>query len=116
MVVARARRTAPRCGSLAPVGHRYVAPPSSASLASDEPLASNAELGVFRHYDATERQGASCLTEYVPYTDETRTRSKWLRGPFSPVQGNLDHVLTPGSKIPPDLLEQQNELYRQMPI
>ena len=78
--------------------------------------ATSQELGVFRHYDATERQGSHHLTEYVPYTDETRYRQRWLRGPFSPVQGNLDHLLTPGSKIPADLLERQNELYRAHPI
>ena len=78
--------------------------------------ATSQELGVFRHYDATERQGSHHLTEYVPYTDETRYRQRWLRGPFSPVQGNLDHLLTPGSKIPEELLERQNELYRAHPI
>ena len=77
---------------------------------------STAELGVFRHYDATERQGANHLTEYVPYTDETRYRARWLRGPFSPVQGNLDHLLKPGSKIPSELLARQNEIYRKRPI
>ena len=56
------------------------------------------------------------LTEYVPYTDETRYRSRWLRGPFSPVQGNLDHLLKPGSKIPSELLARQNEIYRKRPI
>ena len=75
-----------------------------------------ADLGCFRFYDATERTGASHLVEHVPYTDETRIRSKWLRGPFSPVQGNLDHLLTPGSKIPDNLLERQNEAYRAHPI
>ena len=74
------------------------------------------ELGTFRHYDATERAGATHLLEHVPYTDETQLRQKWLRGPFAPVQGNLDHLLTPGSKIPAELLERQNAAYRANPI
>ena len=92
--------------------------PSNTALCADEPSGANpqAELGVFRHYDATERLGAAHLTEHVPYTDETRYRQRWLRGPFSPVQGNLDHMLTPGSKIPSELLERQNEMYRAIPI
>jgi len=104
----------------------YVAPPlggaggAGGAYAPADELGSSssphAELGCFRHYDATERQGAAHLTEYVPYTDETRYRQRWLRGPFSPVQGNLDHLLKPGMKIPPELLERQNELYRAHPI
>ena len=92
--------------------------PAGPSVPSDElaPHNPHTELGTFRHYDATERAGATHLTEYIPYTDETRYRVRWLRGPFSPVQGNLDHLLTPGSKIPPDLLERQNALYRANPI
>ena len=74
------------------------------------------ESGSFRYYDAVERLGGTHLTEYVPYSDETRFQQRWLRGPFSPVQCNLDHMLTPGSKIPPPLLERQNELYRAHPV
>ena len=75
------------------------------------------ELGSFRHYDAIERPHSALLTEYIPYSDETRFRGKWLRGPFSPVQGNLDALLTPGSKIPQALLDRQNEIYRtQRPV
>ena len=81
---------------------------SSSSSSSSSTL----ELGTFRHYDATECAGSSHLLEQIPYTDETRLRQKWLRGPFSPVQGNLDHLLTPGTKIPPELLERQNAAYR----
>ena len=76
----------------------------------------SSELGSFRFYDATERTGSTHLLEHVPYTDETRFRAKWLRGPFSPVQSNLDHLLTPGSKVPPELLERQNASYRAHPI
>jgi len=103
------------CASYIP----FVAPPASGGPHAEAdlpPLSPQTELGVFRHYDATERQGASHLTEYVPYTDETRYKQRWLRGPFSPVQGNLDHMLKPGSKIPPDVLARQNELYRAHPI
>ena len=88
--------------------------PSAASAAGDG--AEWSELGCFRHYDATERAGATHLTEYVPYSDETRFRKQWQRGPFTPVQSNLDHLLTPGSKIPEHLIEEQNELYRAHPI
>ena len=94
----------------------YGSPPKTACDYGSGSSSLVCPLECFRHYDATERQGASHLTEYVPYTDETRYRSRWLRGPFSPPQGNLDHLLKPGSKIPPDLLEQQNALYRAHPI
>ena len=49
-----------------------------------------AELGTFRHYDTADPH----LTDHLPYTDETQCKLKWLRGPFSPVQGNLDHLFT----------------------
>jgi hypothetical protein len=75
------------------------------------------ELGAFRHYDATERPGGSHFTFHEGYTDETRYQQRWLRGPFSPVQGNLDHLLTHGPhKLSDELRERQNELYRQHPI
>lgn len=91
-------------------------PPDTASPPLNSAPLNFSELGTFRHYDATERQGASHLTEFVPYTGETRFRDRWLRGPFSPVQGNLDHLLTRGSKIPAELLIKQNEAYRAKPI
>ena len=59
----------------------------------------------------------SLTGRYVPYTDETRFRAKWLRGPFSPVQGNLDHLLVAEPhKIPAELRERQNERYRELPV
>ena len=132
----------------------YASPTLSVPQATAMPSSSHGEHGTYRYYDATERTGASVLTEcaattshkrmpapagpkpvpvmsihacvracavprarrYVPYTDETRLRQRWVRGPFSPVQGNLDHMLTPGTKIPPELLQRQNEAYHAHPI
>jgi len=74
------------------------------------------EAGTFRHYDATERAGATHMTEYIPYSDETRFQRRWQRGPFSPVQANLDHLLKAGSRLANDLREEQNALYRAYPI
>ena len=53
------------------------------------------DSGSFRHYDATEPLGASHLTEHVSHSDETRVQRRWQRGPFAPVQANLDHLITP---------------------
>ena len=94
----------------------YIPYQQSARPAADHAAEEWFEEGCFRHYDATERAGASHLTEHVPHSDETRFQSRFQRGPFSPVQANLDHLLTPGSKIPDHLLEQQNALYREHPI
>ena len=56
----------------------------------------------------------------MPYSDETRLRHVWLRGPFSPVQANLDGMLcdpiSPHAEIPQELRDQQNDLYRASPI
>ena len=56
-------------------------------------------LGAFRHYDATEPLGASHLTEHVSHSDETRVQRRWQRGPFAPVQANLDHLIIPCTQM-----------------
>jgi len=57
------------------------------------------DSGSFRHYDATEPLGASHLTEHVSHSDETRVQRRWQRGPFAPVQANLDHLITPCTQM-----------------
>jgi len=71
------------------------------------------------HFDATEEllgpPSANILLEESLETGETRMRSNWLRGPWTPIQANLDHLLAfefP-SKHSTEILERQNELYRR---
>lgn len=104
------------CAVYIPYAAPHALSAAGLSLSEAQSRALGSELGTFRHYDATERLGSNYLTEYVPYTDETRYRQRWLRGPFSPVQGNLDHLLAPGSQLPPELVAQQNALYRAHPV
>ena len=58
------------------------------------------------------------LGRYLPYSDETRVRRQWIRGPLSPVQANVDHLIR-GDQItlnlPGQLMEEQNALYRAHP-
>jgi transglutaminase-like putative cysteine protease len=84
------------------------------------------DSGHFLFMDATEPdvpddvRGAGApppLLEDVAATGETRVRAHWLRGPWSPVQSSLDHLLTGVAPRVPRLfasgaLARQNAAYR----
>mmetsp|Transcript_29969 Transcript_29969/g.25267 ORF Transcript_29969/g.25267 Transcript_29969/m.25267 type:complete len:229 (-) Transcript_29969:112-798(-) len=77
------------------------------------------EFQSFRNYDATEKSRESPahnkLLAEDPDTGETTYQPKWLRGPFGPVQANLDHLLSYvfPSRISDQLRDKQNALYRK---